>query len=71
MKGESVEIVVNARSSDWSWHYNPDNEIFRERLTVPESGIVDFVVPSSKVPQSAKMLSLEVGTFSHYALMKN
>lgn len=62
MKGETVEIIVNSRSSQWYW--GNSDEFFRERFTVPESGIVDFVVPSSKVPESAKMLSLEVGSFS-------
>ncbi|XP_078348546.1 C3 and PZP-like alpha-2-macroglobulin domain-containing protein 8 isoform X2 [Oculina patagonica] len=57
MKGETVEIIVNSRSSQWYW--GNSDEFFRERFTVPESGIVDFVVPSSKIPESAKTLSLE------------
>ena len=62
MKGESVEIIVKARSSEGYWHYSGYNQIFQKRFTVPESGIVDFVVPSSNVPGSAKKLALEVGS---------
>lgn len=57
-----MHIIVKARTSDRSW-YRDDETVFQEKITVPENGLVDFVVPSSKVPQTAKSLSLEVSSF--------
>ena len=64
MKGESVNVIIKARKSDWSWYnYNEETVVFNERITVPPNGLVDFVVPGSKVLHTAKALSLEVSSF--------
>ena len=60
MSGKSVEVIVKVRKSDWSWYGDNTETVFQERITIPANGLVDFVVPGSKVILSAKSLSLEV-----------
>lgn len=36
--------------------------VFTKRFTIPPNGIVDFVVPSSKIPQDAKYLLVQVSS---------
>ena len=62
MKGESVHVIITARKSDWSWYYGNVETVFREKITVPANGLVDFLVPGSKVIQTAKSLSLKVSS---------
>ena len=57
MSGKSVEVIVKALKSGWSWY---EDTVFQERITIPVNGLVDFVVPGSKVMLSDKSLSLEV-----------
>ena len=60
MKG-NIEIVVTSsrRGGYYGYGYK---EFFRQRFTVPVNGVVDFVVPGSQIPSTAKSLSLEVCT---------
>ena len=63
MKGESVDVIIKARPSDWSWYRDNAVTVFHKRITVPANGLVDFVVPGLKVKNTAKWLSLEVSSF--------
>lgn len=63
MKGETVHVIIRARKSDWSWYHDNTVEVFDKRITVPANGLVDFLVPGSKVIHTAKSLSLEVSSF--------
>ena len=60
-----MRVIITARKSDWSWYMYRGNveTVFREMITVPANGLVDFLVPGSKVIETAKLLSLKVSSF--------
>ena len=61
LRGESVEIIVTDGYSYYS-RRTKKQPVFRKRFTVPDNGIVDFVVPSEHISQKAKSLTLEVSS---------
>ena len=54
-----MQVIIKAQKSYWSWYDNAVT-VFEKRISVPVNGLVDFVVPGSKVIQTAKSLSLQV-----------
>ena len=49
LKGKSVELIVKI-----------PKEVFRKKYTVPENGVINFVVPGKQISQKARSLTLEV-----------
>ena len=61
LKGRSIELIVKIPKERprWYWRYS-QQEVFRKKYTVPENGVINFVVPGKQISQKARSLTLEV-----------
>ena len=61
LKGKSIELIVKIPNErpHWYWGYS-QQEVFRKKYTVPENGVINFVVPGKQISQKARSLKLEV-----------
>ena len=61
LKGKSIELIVKIPNERprWYWGYS-QQEVFRKKYTVPENGVINFVVPGKQISQKARSLTLEV-----------
>ena len=61
LKGKSIELIVKIpkERARWYWGYS-QQEVFRKKYTVPENGVINFVVPGKQISQKARSLTLEV-----------
>ena len=63
LKGEPVDIVLKIPDNRYGACYHRScKTVFTKRFTIPANGIVDIVVPSSKIPNDAKYLILQVSS---------
>ena len=63
LRGKSIELIVKIphERSHYRWHWSySQQEVFRKKYTVPENGVIDFVVPGKNISQKARFLTLEV-----------
>ena len=61
LKGKSIELIVKIpiERPCWVSSYS-EQEVFRKKYTVPENGVISFVVPGNQISQKARSLTLEV-----------
>ena len=61
LKGKSIELIVKIPNERPCWFSSySEQEVFRKKYTVPENGVISFVVPGNQISQKARSLTLEV-----------
>ena len=61
LKGKSIELIVKIPIEIPYWYSRySQQEVFRKKYTVPENGVINFVVPGKQISQRARSLTLEV-----------
>ena len=61
LKGKSIELIVKIPNERPYWYSSySQQEVFRKKYTVPENGVINFVVPGKQISQKARSLTLEV-----------
>ena len=61
LKGKSIELIVKIPNERPCWYSSySEQEVFRKKYTVPENGVINFVVPGKQISQKARSLKLEV-----------
>ncbi|KAM7438496.1 A-macroglobulin receptor [Porites harrisoni] len=60
LKGKSIELIVKIPIERPYWYSRySQQEVFRKKYTVPENGVINFVVPGKQISQRARSLTLE------------
>ena len=61
LKRKSIELIVKIPNErPYLYSSYSQQEVFRKKYTVPENGVINFVVPGKQISQKARSLTLEV-----------